>query len=832
MSRSRLVVTLLGSVLILALVSAFRPSDDESFLRKIAAQLTKFYTGAFPEKSYLHLDKPLYATGETIWFKAYVVDASQHRPDTLSRVVYVDLLSPTQKVVMQRVLRLTNGTAHGDFALPDTLTQGLYTVRAYTNWMRNQGPEYFFTKQIPIWLSGLGATAVPTRRLTNAKSVNPGAVAKPDVQFFPEGGNLVAGLESIVGFKATDGSGHGLDVEGFVEDEQGTKVAVFRSKRLGMGRFAFRPEAGKRYKAKASWPGGAVQEYSLPEVRPTGFVLSAGEALGYINVAIRRKSGAGVPAEQVALVAQVRGQLVYAGRGQLDDEAGFVARIPKSKFPDGVVHFTLFDGQQAAQCERLMFVQSAQNMRVTITPDKPVYATREKVDLSVEVADAQGKPVAAQLSLAVNNTQLVATNPGQADIRTHLLLTSDLKGYVEDPGYYFASFNFETSQALDNLLLTQGWRRFVWKELLADQFQPYDFALEQSLSIGGQVLRTTNKPAPATQVVLFRSKPTASILLTETGPTGRFIFGGFDGKDTARIVVSTKPGKGIRNPVIRLDGRWPAAAPLLGARALETDLQAIDYLQQSRKQQVADQQYHPDPTRRIMLGNVTVQGRKVVPPDARRIYGTPDAAIRVSQLPFATRNFSVFQMLQGRVPGVVVSGSPPFMRAEIRGATSIMGSNEPLYLLDGVTVDADAINSLTVAEVESIEVLKGPSAAIFGSRGAGGVIAVLTKRGSSDDLPRESQLAQTVTAIIPKYYQAREFYAPKYDGSAKLPRDSDFRSATLYWNPNVATDATGKARVSFYCSDAGGTFRVSVEGIAATGTPLIGHSEFKVVLSN
>ncbi|SMB95482.1 hypothetical protein SAMN00120144_4101 [Hymenobacter roseosalivarius DSM 11622] len=224
MIRIKALVARVIVFLVILVSGGFQAAPMDDFVRQVMVRLQNFYIASFPEKSYIHTDKSFYATGETIWLKAYVVDASLHLPDTVSQVLYVDLIAPDQRVIAQRVLRLTQGTAAADFELADSLAQGMYTVRAYTNWMRNFSPDYFFSKRLPVWQA---ATAV-----TDAAAARPGAkprvrkaapVPKPktDVQFFPEGGNMVVGLPAVVAFKATDEYGRGVAVSGQLTDDQG-----------------------------------------------------------------------------------------------------------------------------------------------------------------------------------------------------------------------------------------------------------------------------------------------------------------------------------------------------------------------------------------------------------------------------------------------------------------------------------------------------------------------------------------------------------------------------------------------------------------------------------
>ncbi|SMB95488.1 hypothetical protein SAMN00120144_4102 [Hymenobacter roseosalivarius DSM 11622] len=226
-----------------------------------------------------------------------------------------------------------------------------------------------------------------------------------------------------------------------------------------MGTVLLTPQPGRRYKAVVLLAGGTRAEYPLPAVAPSGFVLKVTQTKDFVYVGVQRQLAAGTAAasENVTLLAHVRGTVAYAAKGQLTGSEGYAARIPKAKFPTGIAHFTLFDGQGVAQCERLAFVDAQPGLQVRITPDKSAYAPREKVNLTVAVTDGAGQPVAAQLSLAVTNALATGMNEApETTILTHLLLTSNLQGNVENPGYYFQNKTPETEQALDHLLLTQG----------------------------------------------------------------------------------------------------------------------------------------------------------------------------------------------------------------------------------------------------------------------------------------------------------------------------------------------------------------------------------------
>ena len=812
----------LGAVL-LATIASQQPPEDNAALRRIVDRLKVFYSESRPEKAYLHLDKPVYTAGETVWFSAYVVAANTHRADTLSRVLHVELLNGHGYVLARRELRLDAGLAHGALALPDTLNPDTYQLRAYTGWMRNAGPEFFYSRRLEVWpaaplaarYTGPSATQ---RQAADARKVAAGTTqGPPDVQFFAEGGNLVAGLETVVAFKATDYAARGLDVDGQVLDAQNQPVASFKSGHLGMGTFAFTPRAGQRYHAVVA-PGGTSVSVPLPAVQPNGYAMHVVSLSSVFLLSVRQRGGSGGP---VLLLGQVRGTVAYMAQGQITGEEAFSVRIPKDKFPAGIVQFTLFDGQGQPLAERLAFAQSEPALRVSLVPDRASYGPRQPVRLHVAVASPTGQPVATTLSVAVTDAGAVV--PAAETIASNLLLTSDLAGYVENPGYYFQNPTPETAQQLDALLLTQGWRRFAWKIVLADPPPAPEFGLEQTLGVRGQITQPNGKPVPASQITYLQSKPEKRFLSATTDSEGRFLFNGLNSCDTTRLMLQARTARDGHRLLIRLDPGPPVPNRRLPALPLQPPAGLADALRRSQAQHGAEVKLQFDTTKTIMLGGVTVKGRKAaVADDPRRLYPTGAATVlRMDDLGMASAGATALQMLQGRVPGVSVTGANDNMQVQIRGATSLSGS-EPYFLLDGVPVTLDVLANYPASEVESIEILKGGQAAIFGSRGAGGVVAVYTRRGS----PRYNAASQSSPGVLalrlPGYYCGREFYVPRYDLPATKREHPDLRQATLYWNPSVRTNAAGEADLTFFTSDAKGSFRFSAEGISGAGQPAVG----------
>ena len=834
MPAARAKQVLLLTTLALAVgLSAFRlrPTGDD-LLPRLARQLTDYLLAARQEKAYLHLDRPVYGTGETIWFSAYVVDASQHQLDSLSQVLHVDLLSPEKRVVARRTLRLKGGRSSGDLLIADTLAPGTYVLRAYTNWMRNAGDEFVYSRRLSIWPAspvGPQEAPVPTAPTTPAGKARAAAAARPDVQFFAEGGDLVEGLPAVVAFKASDASGRSLNVRGQLLNAQNTVLTTFASRHAGMGRFGLMPAAGQRYRARITLPDGSTAEYPLPAAQPSGYalhVVDGGENF-LVEARYRGPAGAAAPGP-VQLLTQVRGVVAYPGPRPLVGDIPAAWRMPKKNYPAGIVHFTLFDAAGTPRAERLAFVQNeAAGLRVSITPDQTSYEAHAPVQLTVRVADAAGQPVATTLSLGVNDAALGALDPNAETIASHLLLTSDLTGYVESPGYYFRTPSAATAQHLDDLLLTQGWRRFVWKAVLAGQAPALTFRPEQQLSLVGQVVSESGRrPLANSQLTFLQTRPTRNIITANTGPDGRFAFMGISVIDTALITLQARRAQGGSNVLILPDNGpapkaqyLPALPPLSAAPAAVSTL-----VRRSRQVQAAELDLHPERAMRsINLANVAVTAKREAVPrdDPRRLYGaTGGTVIDFANSPNMQTGVNVLQMLQGRVSGLAVSGSPPNLSVQIRN------QGTPLFILDGQRVDADVINTLSPTDIESIEVFKGNEAAIFGN--SGGVIAIYTKRGDPKARATDKTLAPGVAVIrLPGFYAAREFYSPRYSSLLTNP-PADPRISTLYWNPEVRTNAKGEAEIHFFTADGSGTFEAVVEGLGSSGQPGRGSSTFTV----
>ncbi len=459
-------------------------------------QFTNYQSKVLQEKLFLHTDKEFYLAGEILWFKLYYVEGSTHRPLDISKIAYVEVLDRDKKPVLQTKVSLSKGKGNGSLLLPQTLTSDQYTIRAYTHWMKNFAPEFFFEKQLTL------VNTLYAQEETETRSKE----RKYDIQFFPEGGNLVQGIESKVAFRAVNQEGKGIRFRGFLLSHKNDTLVRFQPSRFGIGAFTFTPVAGMRYRAVIIPEGAKPQIMELPKVFEQGYTLSLAEpGNGKIRLTVSTASTAAGPTENVYLIGHTRQQAkvaavaaLYQGKAVFTMEAGILG--------EGITNFTLFNSIQQPVCERLYFKKPTHLLSIEGGPEATTYATRQRVDVQLTAADHLKVPQEANLSMAVYLLDSLQALP-KADLLSYLYLTSDLKGTIESPEYYLQNNSAETKEAVDHLMLTHGWRRFAWQDVQRGQTPVVRFAPEYEGLLLSGVITDKKTGASAPNVSAFLSVP-------------------------------------------------------------------------------------------------------------------------------------------------------------------------------------------------------------------------------------------------------------------------------------------------------------------------------------
>ncbi len=810
-------------------IAGLRFADDDP-LTRVLESLSR-YSGQFPyEKVYLHTDRATYLPGETIWLKSYLFYGENGAADSTSGSILIDLVSPTgRKIVLDARIPSKGGYGEGYMTLPDTLSTGHYTLRAYTNWMRNFSEEWYFNQPIDV----VKPDRPPAPRLGAASTAL-------DVQFLPESGRFVVGLPGRMAFKAITSTGIGIDVSGFVLNAKKDTVAGFSSQHLGMGYFPITAEAGQTYTAYVRMKeGDTYSSHPLPAPQLTGYQLQVDNLTNKENIRVFVTHNMPVPPEtaqvtsgpesstapkapqpMLSLMAQVNGSPVYAVQAPTN-RSRFMVAIPRSKCPQGIVHITLFDEKGRPVSERLAYSDLNERLKLTVTPTRSSVGIRQRVDLTVTATNAEGAPVAANLSLAVTDTkQQSAIRPYGRSLVSYLLMTSDLTGYIEQPDYYFDPKNTDRLVKLDMLMMTQGWRRFTWEKVMAPTYPPTRFFVDTSLTLSGTVYMATSRvPAPgATMTVMRSGKDSSREMGTATADEqGRFFLHGMKLVDTNTVYIHAMRGNS-RNVNVVLDKLYSPQVRLIRPPLAPLDISYEELSELLKRQRsYLDIERQINLNREIQLQTVTVKGKKADPYAGQRsMYGTPDATLVVDDMISAGAT-SIFDLIR-RLAGVQVNGGGATPSVTIRGGA-------PLFMLDGMRSDIQAIASIPPQTVANIDVVKGAGAIIMGGSSA---INIITKRGGpSKDVSNVASpgvLVEKVVGFAPK----RQFYAPRFDAATPDERvRPDFR-ATLHWAPMLRTDATGKATTSFFTSDAKTTLRLVVQGATKAGHPGYDEGTMKV----
>jgi hypothetical protein len=805
--------SLVGLLLLIGLSAFVWKADPiRDLLQKLEQQLQTYRVNLNPEKIYVHLDKTHYVAGETVWMKAYLVNASSLEAVNLDEVVYVDLINRSGEPLRQLTFKAEDGKVAGQLVLPDSLEAGEYQLVAYTQWMRNFETTQFFRKTIHLWNAGTESEALAQ---SNATENMPA-----DLQFFPEGGDMIAGVPTKVAFKAINREGLGIKVSGQIINAAGESLASFESLHAGMGAVRLSPQAGEQYTALVKMPDGSEKSFALPEVKAGGYALAADEYADENQLRIDLYAS-NVAAEPLLLTIVGNDQVVYSQeipglREQLQ------TTVSKEQLPAGINQIRLATADGKMLAERLVFMHPEKQLQVNVSMDEPEYLKREEAQLTITTTDAEGNPVPANLSMAVTDAGLVPEDADQRNIYAHLLLTSDLKGYVEQPDYYFEDITAAKKEALSYVMMTHGWRRFGWEKLTTEKQPAFAYGRESALSIDGQLVKENGEPVENGEVILYVKDQHETFVVAETDAEGYFSFEGFDFQDSVEVVIQGTTAKGNRNVKVRMDQRdfvadWNEVPAPLSAEGMMASTEG--FINRSASQAAVEQAYQPG-LKEMLLKEIIVQERRENIIEPFRLHQRADVVIDAESLPMAPSG-NVLESLQGRIAGVRIyrSGWNEYQAV-------IRGSGSPLYLIDGMPVDASALTAISQFDLDRVEVIKGPTAAVYGGRGGGGVIALFTKRGGSN----YEEVEPGDNIIIYKaggFQQYREFYSPRYtaDGQTERP---DYRT-TLYWNPAIQTDASGKASVSFYTADRLTDYRVVINGISDAGLPGSQESSFSVV---
>lgn len=798
--------------------------QDEGLKSKINQGLTDFMAQHRPEKTYIHTDKDVYIPGETIWYKAYLLDGMHHGRSDNSRVMYVELLNGADSIIAEQKLYIKAVGAAGNFAIPETLVQGDYTLRAYTKYMLNETDPLAFSKTIAIW--GL-KSEIPSKLEDVDQSKNTDEI---ELRFFPEGGTLVSGLENTMGVKAVAKNGKGVSISGKIVDDSDTTIKQFETYEFGLGKFSYQPKKGKPYYAVLALTG-QEKKYLLPTAMAEGHILHIRNTKEDLSVRVESNIENGIG--DGLLVGHIRGRMFLNRKIQANTK-NLVVKINKEKLQDGVAHFTLFTATGEPVCERLTFIDNPNtDNALKIRSVQPTYQKRERVDITLDMGYTEAEKTLGDFSVAVVS-QTATKSKNKRTIESWLLLNSDIGGTIPDASFLFDESSTKKRYLLDALMLTHGWRRFVWKEVLDDtEPKPLTYAPEKGIVIKGKTTAFKNKYQFRPSFVRFDVLGETSFRDKKATDTkGNFTFGPYVFQDTIKATIQSEPmtvSKKERenqfkiliedtSDTIRVND---IAYDQLPRAAMEYP---EEYVAQAYKKREVDFKLNPDA---IQLKGVTVAERALtkkaeVEQKLKSLvrYQLPNQRIFVDSI-FGLGSLQPIDLFRN-ISGVRVA----------QNDLSIRGGGPPMYLLDGFQVERGDIGQLNPNEIAVIDILKDGNAAVFGpglsGNAANGVIAIYTKSALGIAANSSRSFPNITNLTITGFYKAREFYSTTYDTPKPKHSELDYRT-TLHWEPHVLVDGKGFTNLKFYTGDVSGNYDIVVEGITASGMPITEIKSFEVL---
>ncbi|RZF59792.1 hypothetical protein [Sphingobacterium corticibacterium] len=885
-NRELLVKARIHVVLSLFLIlNAFRLAAQDGI--RVLNDLATKEKQPFQEKLYLHIDKPLYSAGETIWIKVYGTIGVENLLSNLSKVVYIELIDPLDERVVFIKIPLVNGLGLADIQLNGTSIEGSYRLRAYSNWMRNADGQFFYDRPIYITNGLTDKTLTSThtiqqdngtdyriqlknlqgetlsnrpiqfemmeggyvRNKKRGKTDDNGLVRlsldkkhqghmiryyfendekssiskvirpvikqdTPNVQLFPEGGKLLMDRPNRMAAKVVDDKGLGLQAKLEFRSDTGI-IAVIETNPLGMGAEII-PIADYSIRAFVVDQSGAKKEVLMPCIHTSGYSLLV-DAQDTTTLSVQLNVSDDLMNNQtVYFVLHHLGKVFKTSKEQLS-ATEITTSLPLTGIPNGVLTVSVLDEQLMPIAERPVFRYTSGSVApLSVILDKEIYNTREKVNVTIEWAQGLNSARIGTYSASVVHLSAVDAEmiDEGANILSTLLLSADVKGFIEKPGFYFPGDSVRT-QDIDYLMLTQGWRNINWIHI--DREDSTEYAVEHGLALAGHVKKSGGGNLDSdTKMQLFPAHDYLNYRETEIDKDGRFAFKDLMFLDGTEFMLSVvdKRGKKIRAKM-DLDEEQPSDLPISRNLPMErNDINEL-FVDQLRRVQHHFQQLAEDGS--ILIEAVVVDAKRNKASKRSANFNGPGNADYVFDASDLQGGTTLQQCIEYEAIGVQwnsITGNP-------------LGA---FYVVDGVPIDSARASMINLDALESIEVLRSDrylfAYNLFNDSKPRVVFIMTTKPGAKGYAFSRPSLRTDTKLINPQgLYISRIFYKPVHleTDQAGQVQKCDLRT-TIHWEPSIVINKSGKAQFDFYTSDEPGMYRLVIEGL-----DLYGAVERKIV---
>ncbi len=776
-------------------------------LDKLAGNFIRNLRNHPEEKIFVGTDKCFYSAGETIWFKAFSLDALSLRPLHESKNVFLDLVSDKDSIISQLILNAQENRTEGSIVLPTYLKEGYYWIRAYTRNILQQDSNRIFVKPVYVLNAG-NPDPKSLTEIANKTAVESEDTSAPLLVFFPEGGSIIAGTTATIAFRALNARGEPLEVSGWITDTRDSIATTFKTSIPGLGKFSFDAWNPRKYFAHIKWKNNRDITYPLPHIDQFASQLSLTEQTSQ-NFKFRVSLGDSLynKNKKTYLLGISRDSLCFAASGT----NMYDVIIPKANFPEGRATLFLFNEEKQIVSQRSIYIDTGLTSVATKT-DKSVYGAREKVKLDLSVSTAEDRPLGALFSLAVTDDHFTAPLPEREVFASF----NPDNVQLPDPGSSTAP-GWEdkySPQEIDLIMLMQKKLYTDWKfdEPIVQATSPSSDPDSNLLVIRGKIESKNGQPVKGCLVYLH-SKKNAIFQNDTTDERGHFLFyvGDFDDGEQYNLKVTNLKGNGIEGKVVLDNSAYPRFNTPRNLKK-KFDLSEQNVVRHFRSRQLDSTSFangnsslKPVTVKGTKSGAGYDQSKRVSPnsyiiPGESLSNGDPNALVNAIK----------------SVPGLNTGMNSVSMNV----AGDLSMSNSYMVILDGInysgSAGGDIISSVNPLQVDFVEVLLGPEAAYYGVEGSTGVVIINTINKTREVTSVDDKGAAT---IFPKgYFKDLGFPSPDYDKKEKNKNASftDQRT-TIYWKGDLLTDNNGKAGVVFFTADAPATYTASLTGVTVTG---------------
>jgi len=791
MNKRRIVIITILILLVHATPRAQQPDSSLSWYEKNFQQ----------ERLYIHFDKSAYFPGDTIWYKVYIMAGFE--ASAISRNIYTDLADASGNLILHGVAPVVFSSSSGQIAIPSTYKESFVHLHAYTSWMLNFDSAFLFDRNIKI-------IQPPTPLANSAKSI-------VHVSLLPEGGNLVQSLLSTVAFKAENQFGQPISITGALRNKSGEVVDSLFTQHDGMGKFFITPDANELYTVEWQDNDGNTGKVPLPPALATGAIFKVSATAGKVSFHVDRTADAPASFKNVHIIGTMQQAEVCRFDIDLQKTTGATEGIPTTQLADGILQLTLFNASWQPVAERVVFVNNNDySFNAGIKVNRKDLSKRGRNEIEIEVPDT------SECNLSISVTDAGLLYDSSYNIISHLLLTSDVRGYINNPAYYFSNSTDSLRNALDLVMLTNGWRHYNWADVMANRPPVIKYPQDTSfITIAGKLTMPRNAPigSGTTLSLMMRSVNKAdsfySSMLQPVNPNGSFslspgIF--YDSLDILFKIIGVV--KTENRTVINFTGnllgpqvnfRYLNILPL----TLQDSVALLNNLAlKARANELAKL------LKQTTLKNVTVTAKiktklQQIDEDYTSIRfrgGGNTYSVNVIDDPDSKIRPTLASYLVDKIPGLSV-----VIKSGVDAGTQYMYRRAAIDVyVDETLLDPDAAQTVMIGDVAYIKLFRKGSSAVLDEQPA---LFIYTRKDGGGG----SRLPDVKTVTITGYTPAKEFYSPDYSNTSVMNAGADIRT-TLYWQPYLLTNAAMHTlKLVFYNNDISRRLRIVVEGINGEG---------------